>query len=105
MLIVLTTTPNTDEAERLAHAIVDAKLAACVQILPKMTSVYFWEGKVQTEPEHLLLIKTLEEKFEALQTFILENHSYEVPEIVAIDAEKVSESYLKWMKEVLNGKR
>ena len=56
MLIVLTTTPDADEAERLARSIVEQKLAACVQVLPKMTSVYFWEGKVQSEPEHLLLI-------------------------------------------------
>jgi len=70
MLIVLTTTPNADEAASLARGIVEAKLAACVQILPKMTSVYFWEGKVQSEPEHLLLIKTLEEKFDALSEFI-----------------------------------
>ena len=70
MLVVLTTTPNEEEATRLAHSIVEAKLAACVQILPQMTSVYFWEGKVQSEPEHLLLIKTLEEKFDALSEFI-----------------------------------
>lgn len=101
MLIVLTTTPDSAEAEDLARLIIDAKLAACVQILPQMTSVYFWEGKVQTEPEHLLLIKTLEEKFDALSEFIKKNHSYDVPEIVAIDAEKVSGGYLKWMTDYL----
>ncbi len=101
MLIVLTTTADTDEAERLALAIVENKLAACVQILPKMSSVYFWEGKVQTELEHLLLIKTLEEKFEELKEFILKNHSYEVPEIVALDAERVSKSYLGWLTEYI----
>jgi periplasmic divalent cation tolerance protein len=99
MLIVLTTTPNPSEAENLARSIVDAKLAACVQILPQMTSVYFWEGKVQTELEHLLLIKTLEEKFEELQDFIQKNHSYDVPEIVAIEADKVSEAYLSWVQD------
>lgn len=105
MLVVLTTTPNEIEAERLAHAIVDAKLAACVQILPKMSSVYFWEGKVQTEPEHLLLIKTLDDKFDELSEFIRENHSYDVPEIVAIPAEKVSEDYLDWMVGVTSQNR
>lgn len=100
MLIVLTTTPNTDEAERLARFIVEARLAACVQILPQMKSVYFWEGKVQTESEHLLLIKTLDEMFDELSAFIREHHSYDVPEIVAIDAEKVSGDYLKWMRDV-----
>jgi periplasmic divalent cation tolerance protein len=101
MLIVLTTTPNADEAASLARWIVEAKLAACVQILPQMTSVYFWEGKVQTEPEHLLLLKTLEEKFDALSEFIRKNHSYDVPEIVALRAEDVSAGYLEWMADYL----
>ena len=102
MLIVLTTTANEEEAGRLAHAIVESKLAACVQILPQMTSVYFWEGKIQSEREHLLLIKTLQEKFDDLSEFIRGNHSYEVPEIVAINAQTVSESYLSWLRDVLN---
>ena len=71
-----------------------------MQILPKMTSIYFWEGKVQSESEHLLLIKTLEDKFDDLSEFIRKNHSYEVPEIVAIPAENVSDDYLKWVREV-----
>ena len=105
MLVVLTTTPNSEEAERLARSVVEARLAACVQILPQMTSVYFWEGKVQTEPEHLLLIKTLEEKFDELSAFIKSNHSYEVPEIVAIEAEKVSEDYVDWVRGVTSQNR
>src|SRR5687768_5735245 len=100
MLIVLATTPDLAEANRLANFIVEEKLAACVQILPKMTSVYYWEGKVQTEPEHLLLIKTMDDKFEELSKFIRANHSYDVPEIVAIKAEKVSDDYLEWIHDV-----
>src|SRR5688572_23411567 len=103
MLIVFTTVSNSDEASRLANAIVESRLAACVQILPKMTSVYFWEGKVQTEPEQLLLIKTLDEKFDALSEFIKKNHSYDVPEIVAIEAGKVSDDYLSWVRQVVAG--
>lgn len=104
MLVVLTTTPNLIEAESLAKKIVEAKLAACVQILPEMKSFYFWEGAVQKEPEHLLLIKTLPEKFAELEKFIQTNHSYGVPEIVALEAEKISETYLGWMTEYLKGK-
>ena len=103
MIVVLTTTPDAVEGEKLANLIVEAKLAACVQILPRMTSLYFWEGKVQTEPEHLLLIKTLEEKFDELSEFIKKNHSYEVPQIVAIDATKVSDEYLSWVSQGVNG--
>ena len=101
MLIVLTTTPDLAEAERLAERIVTERLAACVQVLPQMRSFYFWKGAVQKEAEHLLLIKTLEEQFVALERFIRENHTYEVPEIVAIEAERVSDGYLAWMKEYL----
>ena len=99
MLIVLTTVPDIAEADALARKIVEAKLAACVQILPQMRSVYSWEGKIRNEPEHLLLIKTLDEKFAELEKFILAQHSYDVPEIVAIPAEKVSDGYLAWVRQ------
>jgi periplasmic divalent cation tolerance protein len=101
MLIVLVTTPNEAEAESLAARIVEARLAACVQILPRMTSVYVWEGKLQKDAEHLLLIKTLPDKYDELEAFIIANHSYDVPEIVAIDAERVSGPYLAWLNGVL----
>lgn len=105
MLVVLTTTPNTEEAETLARKIVEARLAACVQVLPPMKSFYFWENVIQEEPEHLLLIKTLPEKFDELKDFIQTNHSYDVPEIVALSAEKVSESYLGWMNDYLRSEK
>ena len=101
MLIVMTTVPEKAAAEVLAEMIVDARLAACVQILPQITSIYVWEGEVQKEGEHLLLIKTLPEKWEELRDFIAANHTYSVPEIVAIDAENVSESYLHWLGKVV----
>jgi periplasmic divalent cation tolerance protein len=101
MIIVLTTIPSDVEAGSLAEKLVREKLAACVQILPKMTSVYFWEGEIRSEAEHLLLIKTLLEKYDELEAFIKANHSYDVPEIVAIPSERVSEEYLDWIKEYL----
>jgi periplasmic divalent cation tolerance protein len=102
MLIVLTTVSTSSDGEKLGRKIVEAKLAACVQILPQMTSVYFWEGTVQTEPEHLLLIKAAEEKFDSLSSFIKEHHSYDVPEILAIQAPKVSDNYLDWVRSVMS---
>jgi len=101
VLIVLTTTSTTDEAESLANGLVESRLAACVQILPKMTSVYAWEGKISKDSEHLLLIKTLPEKYEAVEKYILDHHSYDTPEIVAVDAEKASAGYLKWLTDYL----
>lgn len=102
MLIVLTTVSTSTEAEALAEKIVTQKLAACVQILPPMTSVYVWEEKLQKESEHLLLIKTLPEKYGEVEAFIFANHSYDVPEIIAIRADRVGEPYLKWLNETLS---
>jgi periplasmic divalent cation tolerance protein len=104
MLVVLTTTPNLAEAESLAQKIVEAKLAACVQILPQMKSFYFWQGEVQNDSEHLLLIKTLLGKYDELEKFIQTHHSYEVTEIIALEAEKVSERYVDWAIESLKVK-
>jgi len=101
MLMVLTTVSDTAEGEMLAEKIVAERLAACVQVLPQMTSVYLWKGKVANDSEHLLLIKTTEAKYEELEAFILANHSYETPEIVAVSAERVSASYGKWLADVL----
>lgn len=66
-----------------------------------MTSVYAWEGKIEKADEHLLLVKTLAEKYEAVEKYVLDHHSYHTPEIVSIDAEKVSAGYLKWLIDYL----
>ena len=100
-IVVLTTVSNSEEAETLARKIVEMKLAACVQILPPIKSIYFWENRIQMDSEHLLLIKTLAEKYDNLEKFIQTNHSYDVPEIVALAAEQISGSYLGWMKNYL----
>ena len=97
MLVVMTTTSSLGQAGDLAEKIVASKLAACVQILSPMTAVYVW----QKEREHLLLIKTLEENYDDLAVLITATHSYDIPEIVAISAEKVSGPYLEWMRQSL----
>ena len=103
MLVVFTTTADFVEGEKLAGSLVDAKLAACVQILPKMTSVYCWDGKIQKEDEYLLLIKTSHEKYDDVEAVINENHSYDVPEIVAIESADVSDKYRTWLEGYLGG--
>lgn len=100
ILIVFTTVSGADEAAELAKKIVTAKLAACVQI-SSVDSHYFWDGELLSEPEHLLSIKTLSEKYDQLERFIEANHPYEVPEIIALDAERVSAGYLNWMADYL----
>lgn len=99
MIIVMTTCPAEQAAEALAEQIVDARLAACVQVLPQITSIYRWEGDVQKENEFLLLIKTLPEKWAELKEFITQRHSYDVPEIVAIPSSSVLATYLDWLRE------
>ncbi|CAN5664645.1 divalent-cation tolerance protein CutA [soil metagenome] len=101
MLITMTTVASEAEALRLARLIVEKKLAACVQILPKMTSVYVWKGEVQEEAEHLLLIKSLPEKYAEIERLLLAEHSYDTPEIVAISAEHAAAGYLDWVTETL----
>lgn len=97
------TAPKREEAERIAEILIERRLAACVQILPEVTSFYRWQGKIERDAEILILAKTTEEKFAELEKTVRENHSYEVPEIVAVPAEAISESYLNWLvKEVSN---
>jgi len=97
----MTTLPDFKYAESLAGNLVRQKLAACVQIIPQITSVYEWEGSIQQESEVLLLVKTMHSKFPAVQNAIKENHPYTVPEVFAIPTSDVSDDYLKWMRGVL----
>lgn len=94
----MATSPDAPTAEKIARGIVEGRLAACVQILPPMRSIYRWEGKIESSDEFLLLIKTREEKFVAIEKFIAANHPYDVPEVVAINAADVSEPYRKWLE-------
>jgi|SRR6478672_4073561 len=96
-LLVLTTTGSQAEAEKIAHALVDRRLAACVNIVPKIQSVYRWEGKVETAEEYLLLIKTRQGRETDVCAAIRELHSYELPECVVLSIEDGSAEYLKWI--------
>jgi periplasmic divalent cation tolerance protein len=96
-LVVLTTIEKSDEGEILARLIIDSGLAACVQILPPITSMYRWEGKVEKANETLLLIKTTRVAYPALEKLIIQNHSYKVPEIISLPVEKGLKDYLDWL--------
>jgi len=96
-LLVLTTTGSQAEAEKIAHALVDRRLAACVNIVPKIQSVYRWEGKVETAEEYLLLVKTRQGRETDVCAAIRELHSYELPECVVLSIEDGSAEYLKWI--------
>ena len=98
-IVVFLTAASGEEAARLADMLVGAHLAACVQILPEMESVYRWQGKIERQAEVLLLAKTTKEKFEELEREVRALHSYEIPEIVAVPLAAGSTPYLKWLAE------
>jgi periplasmic divalent cation tolerance protein len=97
-VIVLVTTRNSEEAAKIATALVEEKLAACCNIVDQIRSVYFWDGKVCDESESLIVIKTKHSNFKKLEKRIRSLHSYDVPEIVALPVVQTSRAYWKWVK-------
>src|SRR6478752_376251 len=97
--IVLTTAGSQEEAGKIAHALVERRLAACVNIVTRIESVYRWQGKVESATEWLLLIKTQAELFERVRDAIKELHSYDLPECVMLEVTGGSQEYLNWITE------
>ncbi|WP_455222605.1 divalent-cation tolerance protein CutA [Kaarinaea lacus] len=95
--IVLSTCPNQEIAETIATVLVNERLAACVNIIPGLTSVYEWEGNIEKSQEHLLIAKTTISTYPAVQSAILERHPYELPEIISIPINNGLASYLSWI--------
>ncbi|GBE06879.1 MAG TPA: divalent-cation tolerance protein CutA [Nitrospirae bacterium] len=98
-IIVYITAPNDEEAAKIAKALVEARLAACVNIVKNIRSIYRWQGKIEDDPEVLMIVKTRTGLFEALAAKVRKLHSYEVPEIIALPVVKGSEAYLNWLKD------
>jgi periplasmic divalent cation tolerance protein len=97
-LLVLTNLPDRAAAERLAGALIEKRVAACVNILAPCRSVYRWNGDIQREEEHPLLIKTAADRYPALEAAIRELHPYELPEIIAVPIERGLPGYLAWVE-------
>jgi periplasmic divalent cation tolerance protein len=97
--LVLVTAPSIEEARHLTKLIMEQHLAACVNILPALESHYFWKGQLETAPEVLMLIKSSAEKFESLCKLISLHHSYECPEVVALDPREIAPAYRRWWEE------
>ncbi|XP_018045355.1 PREDICTED: protein CutA homolog [Atta colombica] len=99
--VAYVTVPDDAVAKRLARGLVENKLAACVNIIPRLTSIYEWEGKIQEESELLLMIKTRTEKVNALTKYVKENHPYTICEIISLPIQNGNSDYLKWISEVV----
>jgi len=96
-LVVLSTVGDAEAAEGIARDVVEKGLAACVNIVPEIRSIYSWKGKIESDTECLLVIKTTSERFEALRETIVARHPYEVPEVIALPIETGHAPYLDWL--------
>lgn len=103
VVVVLTTLPPDADVASFAHALVEARVAACVSVLAPMRSVYHWNGRVEEATEHQLVIKTTADRLEALGTLVHARHPYDVPEFVVVEAGGGSDAYLAWVKRETRG--
>ena len=101
--IVLSTAASEEEARKIAKYLVERQLAACVNMIPRIESIYRWQGKIESSQEWLLLIKTSADQFPAVGDAIRELHSYELPECIAVAIEEGSSEYLDWLGDSLGG--
>jgi len=99
--IVLTTSANPDEAERLGRTLVEEQLAGCATLIPAVQSIYRWKGEIESATETLLLLKTGPEQIAALEARLRELHSYETPEFLVLDVAAASQPYLDWLTSCL----
>ncbi len=98
-LVVLITVPSKGESVRIAESLVSQRLAACVNIIPGIESIYRWEGKIAHDEELLLLIKTTSDRFAELELQVKDLHSYTTPEIIALEVKDGSSAYLRWLRD------
>jgi periplasmic divalent cation tolerance protein len=98
-IIVLTTAGSRDEARKIAQSLVESRLAACVNIITKIESVYRWEDNVQNADEWLLIVKTTSANFEPVRDAIRKLHSYDLPECISVAIEDAEEGYMQWLKD------
>jgi len=101
-VVVFVTVGSADEGERISRALVESRLAACVNRVKSVQSIYRWQGKIESNEEELLIVKSRRDLFERLKEKIQQLHSYSVPEIIALPILAGSESYLHWLEEELS---
>lgn len=97
LIVILCTCPDKAAAGKIARHLVTERLAGCVNILPNLSSVYSWQGEIETAEEHLLLIKSPPDAYQAIETAILSLHPYELPEIIALPVTRALPEYVNWI--------
>ena len=102
-LVVLVTVPSRADGERIAEALVGESLAACVNLVGPIRSIYRWQGEVSRDEEYLLLIKTTRPRYSALEARVLALHTYENPEVIALPVERGAGAYLEWVAKIVTG--
>ena len=102
-IVVLSTAPCMEEAEKIASALLESRKAACVSIVPRVISHYRWEGRIQRDEEALLIVKTTASVFDEVLDLVKANHSYDVPEIVALPVRAGNPDYLAWIDDTVSG--
>ena len=98
-IVVFITTPSNEEADKIADVLVGQRRAACVNIVPQVRSRFWWQGKIESEEEALLIVKTRSELLDEVIGLVKANHSYEVPEVIAMPISSGNEDYLSWLDE------
>ncbi len=101
-LLILSTAPDIETAEKLAKGLIEQRLAACVNLLPQTISLYEWEGKLERTGEVLMLIKSTKHNYPALESALRAEHPYELPEILAVPVEQGLQGYLDWVERCTN---
>ena len=98
VILVVTNLPDSESAFNLARHLVELRLAACVNVLPAVTSFYEWEGKLERATEHTLIAKTVRSRYAEVERAIVERHPYSLPEVVAVDVARGLPAYLQWVE-------
>jgi periplasmic divalent cation tolerance protein len=101
-VVIFITAPNEAEAEHIAGALVEERLAACVNVLPGCRSIYRWEGELQQDQEVLMIVKSSRSAFAALEKRVVELHSYDVPEVIAVNLADISPGYLTFLEDSIS---
>jgi len=102
IIVVYISLPQ-DEVNRISQGLMDNRMAACINIIPRIESYYWWNDKVERDVESLLMIKTTKNKFESLRDWVVENHPYDLPEIIAVPLAEGHSDYMTWIKRETKG--